>query len=129
VVQIVERHCNFEVIFQLTDELEHLKRVEAEIREELAFRPGFYRSAADALEDVNRVLLKSIGRSDRFGSLGQASKCSMNAGTDATAEPVRASDKIYFTCLVPPLRSTKRSFSPPALALDSELPAPALPSH
>jgi hypothetical protein len=106
-----------------------LKRVEAEIGEELAFRPGFYRSAADALEDVNRVLLKSIGRSDRFGSLGQASKCSMNAGTDATAEPVRASDKIYFTCLVPPLRSTKRSFSPPALALDSELLAPALPSH
>jgi hypothetical protein len=60
VVEIVQRHRNPEVIFQLTDELEHLKGVEAEIREKLAVRPGFYRTAADALEDVDRVLLKPV---------------------------------------------------------------------
>jgi hypothetical protein len=48
------------MIFQFPHELEHLKRIEPKIGEELTVRPGFYRTATDALEDVNRVLLKPV---------------------------------------------------------------------
>ena len=86
VVEIVQRHRDFEVILELADQFKNLERIEAEVGEQLALRGGLDRPSADAFEDVNRVLLEPIRGSGGFGS-GQAPKCSMNAGTRATDEP------------------------------------------
>jgi hypothetical protein len=82
------------MILELAHQLEHLQRVEAEVGQELARRRRLDRAAADAFENLDRVLLEPIGGAGRFGSLGQASKCSMNAGTRATAEPTRTVERI-----------------------------------
>ena len=91
--EVVQRHGNFEVILELAHQLEHLQRVEAEVGQKLARWRRLDRAPADAFENLDGVLLESIGGTGRFGSLGQAPKCSMNAGTRATAEPTRSVER------------------------------------
>ena len=54
------------MIFELAHELQHLQRIEPEVSEQFAASYGFYRPAADPLENLNRVLLESVGGAGRF---------------------------------------------------------------
>ena len=89
VVQVIQRHRNLEVIFELADQFKNLERVEPEVGQQLALLRRLNWPTADALENVNRVLFEAIGGSDRVGSLGQAGKCNMNTSTRATARSAR----------------------------------------
>jgi len=56
----VQRHRDVEVIFQLTDQFEHLKGIEAEVLQKLVVRPRFDRSAAQAFDDLGGVALEAV---------------------------------------------------------------------
>ena len=58
---VVERHGNLEVIFQFADKLKHLERVEPQIRQQFAVELRLDRTPADALENLEGVLLEPIG--------------------------------------------------------------------
>jgi hypothetical protein len=81
---IVERHGNLEVIFQLTDKFKNLERVESQIRQQLAVERRLDRAPADALENVDGVLLEPIGEAGSLCYLDQTPKCSMNSTCVAT---------------------------------------------
>ena len=59
--QIVQRHGNLEVIFQFAHQFKHLERVEPQVRQQLVVERRLDRTAADALENLDGVLLEPIG--------------------------------------------------------------------
>jgi len=59
--QVVQWHGNLEVVFQFPHELEHLKRVEAQVGQQLVFERRLDRTPADALENLDGVLLEPVG--------------------------------------------------------------------
>ena len=82
--EVVQRHGDVEMIFQLADQLQHLQRVEAEIAQQLVVERRLNRPPADVLQDVDGLELKSIGggasrrvgsvmRACLFGNVGQIS--------------------------------------------------------
>lgn len=73
------------MFFQFTHELKHLQRVKPKVREQLAIERRLDRTPADALEDVDGVLLEPIRRLGNVRDFDQASKCSMNRRPLATA--------------------------------------------
>jgi len=58
--EIVQRHGNPEVVFEFAHQLEHLQGVESEIGEQLIIERRLDRTSADAFEDVNRLVLKTV---------------------------------------------------------------------
>lgn len=58
---VVQRHGDGEVIFQFTDKLENLERIEPQVCQQLVVELGLDRAPADALENVDGVLLEPIG--------------------------------------------------------------------
>jgi hypothetical protein len=73
------------MFLELADELEHLQRVEPEVREQFTVERGLYRTPADALEDLDSVLFEPIGRMRSAGCVDQGSKCSMIVAECATS--------------------------------------------
>ena len=76
--QVVQRHGNVEMIFQFAHEFENLERVESQVGQQLALERRLDRTPADALENLDGVLLEPVGGAGSLGYWGQARKCSMN---------------------------------------------------
>ena len=60
--QSIQGHGNVEMIFELTDELEDLQRIESEIGEQCARETRLDRLSTQPLEDVDGVAFEPICR-------------------------------------------------------------------
>ena len=61
VCQGVQRHSDIEVIFQLSDELQHLQGIQTKVRQQFARCGRLDRPSADALQDVDDVEFYGLG--------------------------------------------------------------------
>lgn len=88
------------MIFQLPYEFQDLERVETEVGEQLALGPRLDRTAAETLENLDRVAFEPIVRTRGLyarrgspargiGCIGQAVKCNMNVTCRATCRSTR----------------------------------------
>ena len=76
------------MILELAHELEHLKRVEAEVGQQFALWCGINRTPAQSLQDLYRLAFEPIGgpcgcalrgsSAPRVCYVGQALECNMN---------------------------------------------------
>ena len=59
--QRIQRDSDVEVVFELTDKLEHLQRIEPEVGKQLTIQRRFDGTPAQTLEGRDRVSFEPIG--------------------------------------------------------------------